>query len=541
MGYLKHTIAPSNSLKNPGGVDGGFPQDPSNYWNLGTGWSYNPITKKVEFDGSSLVEYITNGAFASGASWTAGARWGISGGQANRSGAGSPYDAANTLSQDVGAIAGQYYMVSVRVSAFTTTGGFAVDIGNSAAVFDSTKSYFVSVAGVFLYCMVLKCGDDDGILRIKSAGNGTYSIDDISVVDASQFSQEITFASSGLHSITIDADITAGTTGHVMNVFIDENGQIWQGFPDGGFSNQVSGSSGIFAVVPTKDFNGTVDGAGFSAAFVSSVQASLASSLDDAKTYRLRIRLGGSLGSVTVDLDSEGTFEYQAGSNLNTEVVTGATGANIIIAPSADFNGTIDDISVRESLGEGRYGEELVPNGFFTGSADGWTLSDGWAYQGEAGGALPTYRPSIATVLTRIDQDLATPQFVVGGAGGEDNAEFKLFKKSNVYGFHVFRTEMFQVGSPFDVMKIGFPVFPGISGEQIVQAVIRFDDETDASASNLIDEDHYPDQPSYILLGPKNFRNKIRGQKNFFIEFQITGTDLCVIGVPIDIEIDDLL
>lgn len=234
------------------------------------------------------------------------------------------------------------------------------------------------------------------------------------------------------------------------------------------------------------------------------------------------------------------TFDAGAG---NVNLMCPSSGSDdfyIKIIPTGDFDGTIDNISITKINGDGSYGPELVVNGQFNGGADGWNgkdgLPEGWSYIGEHGGTLPIYTTSLGSALCRVSQDAAFPKFVFGGQDEDNN--FALFKKTETYGFHVWRSAVYQVGNPFDLFSIKFGVFPAISGNMEMLVRVYFDNEASSAVSNVIDATNYPDKSSVSLYKP-NFTGSLRGQNNFFVELQITGSDLLTVGLPIEIVYDD--
>jgi hypothetical protein len=231
---------------------------------------------------------------------------------------------------------------------------------------------------------------------------------------------------------------------------------------------------------------------------------------------------------------------YQAGEgNVNT-VIESVSSDSLFISPTGDFNGNIDDVSVREEISPGVYGPELLLNGHFNGNANYWVLQEGWSYSGENGGALPTYNPSLTCALARVNQGMALPTFVFGGVGGAGEDEYKLFKKDETYGFHLFRSEVFQIGMDFDILEITFPIIPGVTGNIEIVPKIYFDNESEVAVGNTINTTNYPNGDKLITLNSKSFSNSVHGKYNFFLEFQITGADLVTIALPINITIDVL-
>lgn len=167
----------------------------------------------------------------------------------------------------------------------------------------------------------------------------------------------------------------------------------------------------------------------------------------------------------------------------------------------------------------------------------------GWTYEGESGGTLPTYNPSLGSALCLVQQGLSFPSFVFGGQGDAGATTYALFKKSTTYGFHIIQWK-FPVGAEFSVTSIKFPVVPTISGNMEILPVLRFDDGLTVASATPINAGNYPVDAAnplgqlLIELTPKSFDNAVTGKNNFIFELQITGTDLAVVGVPLEIEID---
>jgi hypothetical protein len=153
--------------------------------------------------------------------------------------------------------------------------------------------------------------------------------------------------------------------------------------------------------------------------------------------------------------------------------------------------------------------------------------------------SLPTYASSIITAVTRAQQNVGFPQFVIGG---QNATTYKLFKKGTTYGFTVFRTGVFQIGKNFDILQIKFPVIPNMAANMSIIPVLYFDNQATNSVGTTINATNYPNSEKLIILTAKNFANAVHGKNNFFLEFQITGTVLTVVGLPINIslEVEDL-
>ena len=81
-------------------------------------------------------------------------------------------------------------------------------------------------------------------------------------------------------------------------------------------------------------------------------------------------------------------------------------------------------------------------------------------------------------------------------------------------------------------------MIPGVTENTEVTPILYFDNESVTSVGNVINKTTYPNEDKSIELTSKNFNNSTHGEYNFFLEFQITGSDLAVIGLPINIELE---
>lgn len=95
-------------------------------------------------------------------------------------------------------------------------------------------------------------------------------------------------------------------------------------------------------------------------------------------TFRVRLRIGGSKGSVVIrtDFESEDPKTFYAGTGLASAFIVEVNSltpvSGFYIFPSQDFDGTISAISLRKQISAGKYGPELVTNGNFNGDTSGW-------------------------------------------------------------------------------------------------------------------------------------------------------------------------
>lgn len=151
--------------------------------------------------------------------------------------------------------------------------------------------------------------------------------------------------------------------------------------------------------------------------------------------------------------------------------------------------------------------------------------------------AIPSRASSVITAVSRVQQNLSSPVFVMGGRNA---STYKLFKKSTTYAFNMWRSPVYRIGSKFDVMKIKFAVTPAMTTNMSIIPVLYFDNEASNSIGATINSTNYTNSERYIVLTAKNFSNATRGQDNFFLELQFTGSALAVVKLPITIEIETI-
>ena len=151
--------------------------------------------------------------------------------------------------------------------------------------------------------------------------------------------------------------------------------------------------------------------------------------------------------------------------------------------------------------------------------------------------ALPTYASSLITAVSKVTQNLPAPNFVIGG---RNTSTYKLFKKSTTYAFNMWRSPVYRIGSKFDVMKIKFAITPAMTTNMSIIPVLYFDNEASNSIGATINSTNYANSERFIVLTAKNFDNAVRGQDNFFLELQFTGSALAVVKLPISIEIETI-
>lgn len=307
---------------------------------------------------------------------------------------------------------------------------------------------------------------------------------------------------------------------------------------------EVAGT-GYEAGVEYSSTGGTGSGAKFTPTSVGYIE-NLSQDVSDTNPdgYLFRAKIGGSHGSVEVMLDaeSENSYTFSAGAGNVSGLFPDTTVSTIRFSPSEDFDGTIDNVSLKKVLGAS-YGPELADNGKFNFGTDSWTLGAGWQYFGSTGdsGQLPVYSSSLPSAIARVRQGLSFPTFVVGGNqdGGESPVS-ALFKKSESYGLHLFRSGVFHVGFPFKVIEIDIPLATSLGPDCSMLPVLHFDNDNFQSAGTEVNDTNYnDDNVNFIAAKSDSFEGGVKGSNDFYLELQITGPELLTISLPITIIIEN--
>lgn len=415
-------------------------------------------------------ELITNGNFNGGITpWEINSGWTYATNNIYFTGEGGDGTTEKFI-QQIPIIDGEYYVVSFSVNSDASTdGGIRVRLGSNGrnAVFDPKTNGTVTA-----YLKAELADPTDNFIEIWARNEhvDTY-VDNVSVKHIS------------LANLTLSGELmTNGTfTGSASSWTL---GSGWA-YND----NNVIHTSGTAAL------------------------SQIAGGTSSSSQYLITAKMDGSVGNLGVDVDDSLVHQiFNASTSVNRpiEIVQVLfdfhVNGTVYFRPSSTFNGTIDDISVREILG--------------------------------IGGSLPNYNPSIITAVKSVQQNVPFPQFVMAGRGGASGSTYKLFKKGTTYDFSIWRSPVYKIGQDFDVMGIEFPIIGGVTSNKEIIPVLRFDDERESSTGDIINTTNYPNSEKLIRLTSKNFENTVHGKSNFYLELQSIGTALAVVGLPINIDIE---
>lgn len=150
----------------------------------------------------------------------------------------------------------------------------------------------------------------------------------------------------------------------------------------------------------------------------------------------------------------------------------------------------------------------------------------------------PNYNTSLISVVARVQQNLAFPQFVMAGQGGSGGSTYALFKKSDTGGINYWESPVFQIGKDFDIISITLPLITDLAAGTLVIPVFHFDDNTVEVTGTQINNTNYSNTNKLIILNAKNFGAALHGKDNFVFDLQFRGTALAVFSLPITIEVE---
>lgn len=541
MGYVKHSAGGQNLI-----TDGTFIADPTNYdWQFGAGWAWNPTDHVMEFTPGSTVEMLTNPTFTgSAAGWTLGAQWTYNSNGVLHGAGGSNFDASNTVSQATAAIEGKTYLLELVITELGSGSFIKIGLGDNTYIYELGQD---PAAGTTTFRVPIQATGADGILYISSDSFRPIRIESASLKDCLLVKQ-VSVDDGAPVTIGLEVGGSVGsidlfpgiqvipsniTTGTYKYNFAAGAGAVSQ--------ENIPLLGGLLIFMPSATFNGTLTNISLNDVYVDALFES--GVVDYGFNYIVRLAVGGTTGSVVVSLGSEGVqYTFAAGSgNVNfTDTPSGSQ--DIIITPTHDFNGTIDNVSIKLSTG----GPELANNGTFNGPhpwADKAGFAPGWTYRGGSGnsGQLPTYATSLMSAIARVQQGLATPSFIVGaydnGAG-----TYGLFKKSTNYVFSLLRTALRRYNNPFAVEEIRFNINgyddTGLQPGMVLSPVLVIDGGATRVEGTEISMSNYAQGTKFIKLGPANFGYQVRGKSDWCIEFQSLGEELCSVKLPIFAEVD---
>lgn len=118
--------------------------------------------------------------------------------------------------------------------------------------------------------------------------------------------------------------------------------------------------------------------------------------------------------------------------------------------------------------------------------------------------------------------------------GWKDGSSQGIDKVSTTYGVNVWRSQIFNIGRPFQVNRIRFLLAQPVAANMTVTPKIYTDELNTSYSLQAINNTNYPNSDINIT---QNYKGSIsaKGQHSFFLELRWTGTALCTLSLPITI------
>lgn len=123
-----------------------------------------------------------------------------------------------------------------------------------------------------------------------------------------------------------------------------------------------------------------------------------------------------------------------------------------------------------------------------------------------------------------------SPRFIVAW---RDASNFGFDKLDNAStNVAVWRSNIFNVGSPFRINKITIPLIDAVAANHTLIATVFVDDASASTALTTINNTNFASSERRIVLPVTN----VRGTNNFFLQLRWSGTAVLRVGLPIIIE-----
>lgn len=139
----------------------------------------------------------------------------------------------------------------------------------------------------------------------------------------------------------------------------------------------------------------------------------------------------------------------------------------------------------------------------------------------------------LVTCLKRIQQEsFSYPKFVVGhrDAGG-----YGLDKQSTTYGTAIWQSQLFNINTAFEIKRIRVSLGAAVAANMTITPTIYVDDFSSSSTEGLtpINNTNYSASERHIEWTPQ-----ISGNSNFVLELAWSGSALCPVLLPIEIDVE---
>ena len=184
---------------------------------------------------------------------------------------------------------------------------------------------------------------------------------------------------------------------------------------------------------------------------------------------------------------------------------------------------------------------KVVFAGLIAGVNGGTKLASVWGLGSKTGkfnglfnimGASNSSSAADITSMAVIDQDgfgfqIPVTGWTTGSAYGIDR-QTSTYDKVNP----IWRSQTYRIGQPFKITKIRIPLAQAMAANMTIVPKIFVDEEATSYTLTTINNTNYPNSERNIVLRPES----ATGQHSFFLELKWSGSVLCTVGLPIEVE-----
>lgn len=139
----------------------------------------------------------------------------------------------------------------------------------------------------------------------------------------------------------------------------------------------------------------------------------------------------------------------------------------------------------------------------------------------------------VVALSNAVQGAFSKPQVIIGSKNA-NTSEYTLDKLSTTYQTSYWRSEVFNLNTKFDIKKIEIPLGTAVASNITITPKIWLDGESSSKTLKVINSTNYPNSEKNITIYPTG----CQGNNNFYLELKFSGTVLCPVLLPIQIELE---
>ena len=142
---------------------------------------------------------------------------------------------------------------------------------------------------------------------------------------------------------------------------------------------------------------------------------------------------------------------------------------------------------------------------------------------------------NVTCVLVPENTDVINPIYLIGWRDAGGTSDFGIDQNATTYGVAEFQSAIYRIGKEFEITKIKIPLGQAVGTNMTVAVKVAVDNESTTTTVATINSTNFSESERFVTLHPS-----ILGKHDFFIQFSWSGTSLLSIGLPIEIEVDEI-